>query len=74
VLKCEKRKKHLYGHHSSSQNAKMDVGEDEVRLAILKDLKSRGQINFATHIYKNVTIDAKLQKCHYWASNVGPFT
>ena len=52
----------------------MDVGEDEVRLAILKDLKSRGQINFATHIYKNVTIDAKLQKCHYWASNVGPFT
>ena len=37
--------------------------------------KSRGQINFATTIYKNDTIGCKItKKCHYWASNVGPFT
>jgi len=33
----------------------MEVGEDEVWLAMLKDLKSRGQINSATHIYKKAT-------------------
>jgi len=41
----------------------MEVREKKkMRLAMLKDLKSRGQINFGTTIYKNVTTRYRITK------------
>jgi len=40
----------------------MKVGEEDMRLPILNDLKSRGQINYATSIYKNVIMPLRITK------------
>jgi len=62
VQKHQKRREHLHGHPPKLENVKMEVGEEEMRLPMLNDLKSRGQINSATTIYKNVIIECRITK------------
>jgi len=40
----------------------MEVGEDHMRLLHAKRPNSRGQINFATTIYKNVILPLRITK------------
>jgi len=62
VLKHQKRKEHLHGHPPKLENVKMEVEEEDMRLPMLNDLKSRGQINSATIIYKNATTRCRITK------------
>jgi len=62
VQKREKRKKHLHGHPPKLENVKMEVGEEAMRLVHAKRPNSRGQINFATSIYKNVIMPLRIKK------------
>jgi len=69
-----KNEKYLHGHPPKLENVKMEVGEEVMRLLDAKRPNSRGQINLATSIYKNVILPLRITKMSLLGLKCCPFT
>jgi len=78
VKKHKKQVEHIHGQPPNLERAKMEVGEEWRRRGAAgcmpRDLIFVVYSTLPPLFTKLPLYHSELQKCHYWASNVSPFT